>query len=170
MFIKIKDISLMRGFTLTEMLVVISIIGILLAVVGVRYGAVQEGARDTARLSDLGQISLTLNLYKQEHGNLPTLPSGESETICSDTSVCPAPLNDISQIVHDLGLLVGDPDQYVYNYTDSEPCNGNYDVATLRTSVEVASNDNTAEKIAVCSGLGSSDGHEHIVILEYFDR
>ena len=150
------------GFTLIEMLVVITLIGILASVVGLRYGTLQESARDTARLSDLNQLALTLNLYKQDHGNLPA----ESGVICSNQLECPA-LNTISEIVRDLGLMVGDSDRYVYTYTESEACNSQYTVATLRTTVEIASNSNATEKQARCQNLAAS-ADEYIMILEYF--
>ena len=153
------------GFTLVEIITVIAIIGILAAAVSVGYGTVQTSARDSARLSDLEQIRLALNLYKQDRGRLPT----ESGTICSNGSVCPT-LNTIRQAVHDLGLLVGDPDLFVYTYTAAESCNADFTVATLRAVVEVPSNDNTAEQTALCSNLTTTSGvQERIIILEYFE-
>ncbi len=45
-----------KAFTLIEMLVVISLIGILAALAMVSFSSVQKQARDTARKSDLKQI------------------------------------------------------------------------------------------------------------------
>ena len=154
------------GFTLLETLVVITIIGILAAVVTVSYSSVQASARDSVRLSDLEQIRLALNLYKQDFGSLP---SGNGVLLCSNTSVCDS-INETSQILLDFGLEIGDTERFIYMYSSSEPCNEDYTVSTLRAVVEVGGNDNTAEQTALCSELPTSqDDNEHILFLEYFE-
>jgi prepilin-type N-terminal cleavage/methylation domain-containing protein len=63
--------QLNKGFTLIEILVVISIVGILMAVVGVN--AVQSGqtSRDAKRQADLRMLQSAIELYKNKNGEYP---------------------------------------------------------------------------------------------------
>ena len=51
------------GFTLMELLTVIAIIGILSAVTISTYSGARERARDTQRITELGQLALALERY-----------------------------------------------------------------------------------------------------------
>ena len=65
-----------RGFTLVELLVVISIIGILTAVVVGSFSAARASARDKARVADIANIQQALRLYAEENGEFPQFPDG----------------------------------------------------------------------------------------------
>ena len=61
------------GFTLVELLVVISIIGILTMVGAVAYSGAQKKARDTQRKTELDALSKALIMYYNDNGVFPAL-------------------------------------------------------------------------------------------------
>lgn len=67
-----------RGFTLIEILVVVTIIGILSAIGFVTLNTVRARARDAVRIGDINQISKGLDLYSSNHdGGFPIANPGE---------------------------------------------------------------------------------------------
>ncbi|MFM2339891.1 MAG: hypothetical protein RLZZ360_527 [Candidatus Parcubacteria bacterium] len=62
------------GFTLVELMVVVSVIGILSSIVYANFGGARAGARDDVRKSALKEMQLAIELYKAQYGNYP--PSG----------------------------------------------------------------------------------------------
>ncbi len=60
-----------RGFTLVELMVVISVIGILASIVYANFGSARGGARDDIRKSSLEEVRLALELYKAQNGSYP---------------------------------------------------------------------------------------------------
>src|SRR3989344_1738767 len=64
---------LRMGFTLIEMVIVISIITMLIGGSALGYSRYQQNARDTRRQSDLEQIRAALELYRSNtvNGNYP---------------------------------------------------------------------------------------------------
>jgi prepilin-type N-terminal cleavage/methylation domain-containing protein len=60
-----------RGFTLIEVLIVVTLLGIIAAVI---YGSFNRGtaqSRDTQRMADLRNLQNAIELYKQEKGRYP---------------------------------------------------------------------------------------------------
>lgn len=70
------------GFTLVELLVVISIIGFLSSIVLSSLGAIRVKARDARRVTDFRQIETALNLYYNDNRSYP----GTNSVISRDES------------------------------------------------------------------------------------
>lgn len=62
---------LKRGFTLVELMVVITIIAMLSAVLFVNFNEARMSARDKARATGLKELQLSLELYKAQYGRYP---------------------------------------------------------------------------------------------------
>ena len=77
-----------KGFTLVELLVVISIIGILATLVTANLNSARSRARDAQRKSDLKSIETGLRLYFNDNGTYPiesALPWGDIWTVGNTT-------------------------------------------------------------------------------------
>ncbi len=71
-----KTQRLQQGFALIELLVVLSIIGVLSGMVLVSVSEAKEKARDSKRVQEIAQIDNAIQLYKSDHdGNVPLLAS-----------------------------------------------------------------------------------------------
>lgn len=67
-----------RGFSLIELLVVITIIGILAGALTISFNKAREMARDSKRQADLKELQLALELYKSQHRVYPDPGCGSS--------------------------------------------------------------------------------------------
>lgn len=65
-----------RGFTIVEIMVVVSVIGILAAIVTVAYPMYQRNARNNDRKNDLAQMASALKAYALQKNNYMTSGSG----------------------------------------------------------------------------------------------
>lgn len=68
------------GFTITELLIVIVIIGILAAITLVQYNGTQGRARDAQRRTDIANITKALEQYYADNGSYP-VASGTASVI-----------------------------------------------------------------------------------------
>lgn len=66
-----------RGFTLVELLVVMSIIGVLAAMAVGSFRTAQMRGRDATRKSDLKQIANALELFYADYGKYPSASNGK---------------------------------------------------------------------------------------------
>lgn len=81
---------IISGFTLIEMLVVISLIGVLAVIALVSFGGAQKQARDTTRKSDIKQYQTSLEMYGNlTNGLYPskTAASSAFSSLCSDLNL-----------------------------------------------------------------------------------
>jgi len=62
-----------RGFTLIEIMVVVSIIGLLSSVVLASVAPTREKARDSVRTQQVRQVDLAIQFYKAKEGHVPYL-------------------------------------------------------------------------------------------------
>lgn len=100
------------GFTLVELLVVISIIGILTMIGMVSYSGVQKKARDTQRKSDLDSLSKALIMYYNDHGSFPLSTDFFSSALLTGGSENKKDIVYISQLPIDPKNV--EPYKYVY--------------------------------------------------------
>ena len=70
MFKEVKN-KINNGFTLVELLVVISIISVLVTVIAGGFRSSQTRGRDVQRKSDLKQVANALELYYSDYGEYP---------------------------------------------------------------------------------------------------
>jgi type IV pilus assembly protein PilE len=84
-----KHLKSMQGFTLVELLVVISIIGILTTVTMVNYASSQQRARDTQRKNDFKIIRDALEAYKLDTAgqNYPIATAGSGTSTANFTTM-----------------------------------------------------------------------------------
>ena len=71
-----------KGFTLVEILIVLTIIGVLLAFGSISYSSSQRTARDTIRITDAQKVKQALNAYYIDHGSYPN-PGGTWRGECN---------------------------------------------------------------------------------------
>ncbi len=84
-----------KAFTLIEMLVVISLIGILAALALVSFTSAQKQARDTTRKSDLKQYQTAVEGYALKNNDIYPIHGSSvpaNTTLCTDLDIgsCPA--------------------------------------------------------------------------------
>ena len=68
------------GFTLVELLIVISVLGILAAIIVPMYSNASQKTRTSALQSDLHKVRTQIEVYKSQHNDLLPAFSGESST------------------------------------------------------------------------------------------
>ncbi len=74
-----RNASARQGFTLIELLTVIAIIAVLAAILFPVAGTVREQARSSACLSNLHQLYVSANVYKEDEGGYPPALLGYAE-------------------------------------------------------------------------------------------
>lgn len=82
-----------RGFTLMELLIVMSIIAIITAIGLVSYAPINKRSRDAKRKSDLEQVRSALEMYRSDNGYYPGSSASFDimTTALNDSLVVPTP-------------------------------------------------------------------------------
>ncbi len=81
--IKNQKSNVKSGFTLVELLIVISIIGVLTTLLMANFIGVRQRARDAQRKSDLRQVQSAFELFRADQGSYPQLLPNCSTSIKS---------------------------------------------------------------------------------------
>ena len=77
-----KKNKINRGFTLVELLVVISIIGVLTTILMVNFVGTREKANDSKKVQNLNSLKSALRLYYNDN---QSYPNGSNCTECLDS-------------------------------------------------------------------------------------
>jgi len=80
-----QPLFIKKGFTLLELLVAISIIGILISMGTVYYSSAQKKSRDAKRKSDLKEIRTALRMYYNDYQSYPSNNSNHQIVGCGTT-------------------------------------------------------------------------------------
>ena len=86
------------GFSLIELLVVISIIGVLSAVLVANFMGMRERARDAQKIQDLGAIKSALRLYYNDNQSYPAESGCMSSSNCLGFYLVPTYMTSLSGI------------------------------------------------------------------------
>jgi general secretion pathway protein G len=82
-----RSIAGIRGMTLIEILVVLTLIGIVMGIVGGNYLGQGEKAKQKAAKIEIEQIGQTLDMFKLEVGRYPTTQEGLQALLTAPTGV-----------------------------------------------------------------------------------
>ncbi len=98
-----------RGFTIVELLIVITVIGILATIVIVAYGSVQNNARDGAVQSDLRKMADRMEEFRLGKGAYPAATQTDLEdlvTVTKDAYIQDSPSGSFSYCRNDTDFTI----------------------------------------------------------------
>jgi len=122
-----------KSFTLIEILVVATIIGLLAAASTISYSQLSKETRNNRRKVDLDQIRSALEMYR------------------SNNDVYPASLNDLTTPVVYLKSIPSDPKSPTYSYTYSKVSDVDYSLGAYLEGVSTTCSVTLNCGIAACN-------------------
>jgi type II secretory pathway pseudopilin PulG len=140
-----------------ELLVVVSIIGILASIVFAVLTNAQLDARDKRRVADIHSIEQALNLYYARYNAYPTEASGANGNMTTNPT-----FKSLMQPF--LAAMPSDPtgpsnDTYYYYYDGKHNCGGKYYAVIFARQMDKASNSNYDTFLnTTCSGTVDGEG------------
>lgn len=120
------------GFTLIEIMVVITIIAILTGLVMTAVFNARTESRDISRKTDLEQVKLALKLYKEAYGEYPDYPDGTELGVDNAIDSELAPF--LTEVKPD--MLAGVGSEYGYVYDSDFACGAEVGIVVYARSVE----------------------------------
>lgn len=148
-----RHFSSTSGFTLIELIIVITIIGILASILMANFMTVRGKTRDAVRKKDTEQIRLALEAYRSDAGTYPTSLPACGGQLTFGTSP--------NQVVY-MEKIPCDPLKGTsYNYNTASP----YTTYTVWTCIENSNDqgENTAVDTTNCSTTNSWGGRKYSV-------
>ena len=127
-----------NGFSLIELLVVISIIGVLSAVLVMNFVGARERSRDSQKIQNLNSLKEALRLYYNDNQTYPL--SGTTCSTCLNSAIGASYAPGLS----DSGI----------GYTYAASADGNS--FTLKTNLEVGAGDDDINSQTKC-GIGATN-------------
>lgn len=123
-----------RGFTLVELIVTVTILGVLTTISFVSLGGYSKNARDSVRVSDIANIEKSFRIYSAKNSSqYPLSGSGKNVTFSGTTIWNQGTFDDsVSRMVG--GMLSKKPvdPQYGNEYTYSVLASGDqYSIASI---------------------------------------
>jgi prepilin-type N-terminal cleavage/methylation domain-containing protein len=92
--------ALKKGFTIIELLVSIVVIGILVSIMLVSYGGIQQRSRDSDRSSDITQLKIAIEKYHADTSMYPNVCSADNVE-CAANSLASVLSPYLATIPHD---------------------------------------------------------------------
>jgi len=143
-----KAVHLRRGFTLTELLVVLAIIAVLTAIAVPVSLKIRGSAQRTACLSNLRQIGVAMESYLQDHGQtFPQWPAGRS----SKNQPGPSMEADLAPYTGNPELFHCPADAHQFAHTGSSYIWNTTQNGRNRYSLAMFGNDGDAHRIPLIS-------------------
>jgi general secretion pathway protein G len=149
----ILRMSMKKGFTLIEIMVVIAILGVLVTMISGSFVASQKKSRDLKRKSDLSQIGKSLEFYFNDAGRYPLSSSGnivgcESLGVESPCTWGSEWKNTTSNMTY-MAVLPKDPTNSQTYYYSSDATGSYY---RLYARLENSEDGSTGVYTTICSG------------------